>query len=68
MIKLAPVDQPTAETVGVESEFLVDLTDVPLAALLTVDEQLLSPVMGRLLRRADDPESITSGYNPQRLD
>jgi FXSXX-COOH protein len=62
------VDQPTAETADVESKFLIDLTGVPLAALSALDEQLLAPVMGRLLRRADDPESITSGYNPQRLD
>lgn len=47
---------------------LVDLTEVTLADLPTYDDQLLSPTMRRLLQRIDDPESITSGYNPQRID
>lgn len=47
---------------------LVDLTEVSLADLPTYDDPLLSPTMRRLLRRIDDPDSITSGYNPQRID
>ncbi|MEH1031446.1 hypothetical protein ACWD6L_04840 [Micromonospora profundi] len=51
----------------IESD-LVDLTEVTLADLPTYDERILAPPMRRLLRRIDDPESITSGYNPQRVD
>ncbi|MEU4527203.1 hypothetical protein AB0F49_03150 [Micromonospora ureilytica] len=59
------MNQPYA--VDVDSE-LVDLTDVTLDRLVDYDQEILDPIMRRLLRRADDPESITSGYNPQRLD
>lgn len=59
------MNQPTAA--DVESE-LVDLADVPLADLPSIDPKIIDPVMRRLLRRVDDPDSITSGYNPQRLD
>ncbi|WP_433788451.1 hypothetical protein [Actinoplanes sp. CA-252034] len=51
----------------IESD-LVDLTEVTLADLPTYDERILAPTMRRLLQRIDDPESITSGYNPQRID
>jgi FXSXX-COOH protein len=47
---------------------LIDLTEVTLAELPEFDSTALAPVISRLLRRVDDPESITSGYNPQRLD
>jgi hypothetical protein len=60
-----PVNQPFA--VEVDSE-LVDLADVSLDLLVDYDQEILGPIMRRLLRRVDDPESITSGYNPQRLD
>ncbi|MET7968482.1 hypothetical protein [Micromonospora sp. NPDC005305] len=59
------MNQPFA--VDVDSE-LVDLAGVSLDRLPELDQEILGPVMGRLLRRVDDPESITSGYNPQRLD
>ncbi|MFG1674561.1 hypothetical protein [Micromonospora sp. NPDC049282] len=59
------MNQPYA--VDVDSE-LIDLKPVDLARLPELDQEILGPVMGRLLRRVDDPESITSGYNPQRLD
>jgi FXSXX-COOH protein len=59
------VNQPYA--VDVDSE-LVDLAGVSLDRLPELDQEILGPVMDRLLRRVDDPESITSGYNPQRLD
>jgi FXSXX-COOH protein len=59
------VNPPTAA--DVESE-LVDLADLTLADLPELDAAVIAPVMGRLLRRVDDPDSITSGYNPQRLD
>jgi FXSXX-COOH protein len=61
------VGEPRAEAADVESE-LVDLGRLRLSDLPDLDEQVLAPVMRRVLRRADDPESITSGYNPQRLD
>ncbi|GID27764.1 hypothetical protein [Paractinoplanes brasiliensis] len=51
----------------IESD-VADLTEVTLADLPTYDEQILAPTIHRLLRRIDDPESITSGYNPQRID
>ena len=51
----------------IESD-LIDLTEVTLADLPTYDERILAPTIRRLLRRIDDPESITSGYNPQRVD
>ncbi|MBQ0901300.1 hypothetical protein [Micromonospora sp. U21] len=57
--------QPYA--LDVDSE-LVDLAGLSLDRLLDLDQEILGPVMSRLLRRVDDPESITSGYNPQRLD
>ncbi|MEO3922294.1 hypothetical protein ACQEVC_37575 [Plantactinospora sp. CA-294935] len=47
---------------------LVDLTEVSLDELPRYDQRILDPIIRRLLRRVDDPESITSGYNPQRLD
>lgn len=47
---------------------MVDLTEVTLADLPTCDERILAPTMRRLLQRIDDPEGITSGYNPQRTD
>ncbi|WP_433496060.1 hypothetical protein ACQP26_15315 [Micromonospora sp. CA-248089] len=59
------MNQPYA--IDVDSE-LVDLSAVSLDRLPELDQEILGPVMGRLLRRVDDPESITSGYNPQRLD
>ncbi|SCL28488.1 hypothetical protein GA0070616_3703 [Micromonospora nigra] len=59
------MNQPFA--VEVDSE-LVDLADVSLDRLVDYDQEILGPVMRRLLRRVEDPESITSGYNPQRLD
>ncbi|MEU5553893.1 MULTISPECIES: hypothetical protein [Micromonospora] len=59
------MNQPFA--VEVDSE-LVDLADVSLDLLVDYDQEILGPIMRRLLRRVDDPESITSGYNPQRLD
>ncbi|MCZ7429453.1 hypothetical protein O7607_27210 [Micromonospora sp. WMMA1949] len=59
------MNQPYA--IDVDSE-LVDLNAVSLDRLPELDQEILGPVMGRLLRRVDDPESITSGYNPQRLD
>lgn len=58
------MSQPAAD---IESD-LIDLTEVTLADLPTYDEQVLAPIMRRLLRRIDDPDSITSGYNPQRID
>lgn len=60
----AQMSQPNPD---IESD-LVDLTEVTLADLPAYDDQLLSPTMRRLLQRIDDPESITSGYNPQRID
>lgn len=51
----------------IESD-LIDLSEVPLADLPRYDEPALAPVIRRLLRRIDDPDSITSGYNPQRID
>ncbi|MFV2017329.1 hypothetical protein [Micromonospora sp. LOL_023] len=51
----------------IESD-LVDLTEVTLSDLPRYDEQILAATMRRLLQRIDDPESITSGYNPQRID
>lgn len=59
------MNQPTAA--AVESE-LVDLADLTLADVPRLDPEIIAPVMRRLLRRVDDPDSITSGYNPQRLD
>lgn len=56
--------QPTA---GIESD-LIDLAEVALADLPTYDEETLAPTMRRLLSRIDDPDSITTGYNPQRID
>ncbi|WP_250007947.1 hypothetical protein [Actinoplanes sp. M2I2] len=47
---------------------MADLTEVTLADLPTYDDQILAPTMQRLLRRIDDTEGITSGYNPQRID
>lgn len=54
-------------TADIESD-LIDLTRVTLAELPSYDEQSLAPVIRRLLRRIDDPDSITTGYNPQRID
>jgi hypothetical protein len=54
-------------TTDLESD-LVDLTEVTLAELPTYDDDILAPTMQRLLQRIDDHESITSGYNPQRID
>jgi hypothetical protein len=54
-------------TPDIESD-LVDLTEVSLADLPAYDDHLLFPTMRRLLQRIDDPESVTSGYNPQRID
>nr|WP_221382034.1 hypothetical protein [Actinoplanes polyasparticus] len=51
----------------IESD-MADLTEVTLADLPTYDDQILAPTMRRLLRRIDDTEGITSGYNPQRID
>ncbi len=51
----------------IESD-MADLTEVTLADLPTYDDQILAPTMQRLLRRIDDTEGITSGYNPQRID
>jgi FXSXX-COOH protein len=51
----------------IESD-LIDLGEVPLAELPSYDEPSLAPVIRRLLRRIDDPTSITTGYNPQRAD
>ncbi|RKN41504.1 hypothetical protein [Micromonospora endolithica] len=59
------MNQPYA--VDVDSE-LVDLAGVSLDHLPDYDQEILGPIMNRLLRRVEDPESITSGYNPQRLD
>lgn len=56
--------QPTA---GIESD-LIDLAEVTLADLPTYDEEALAPTLRRLLARIDDPDSITTGYNPQRID
>jgi len=47
---------------------LIDLAEVPLADLPWYDERALAPVLRRLLRRIDNPDSITSGYHPQRID
>ena len=59
------MNQPYA--IDVDSE-LVDLGAVSLDRLPELDQEILGPVMGRLLRRVDEPESITSAYYPQRLD
>lgn len=61
---MPPVSQAPAD---LESE-LIDLAEVTLADLPTYDQEALAPALYRLLRRVDDPESITSGYNPQRID
>lgn len=58
------VNQPSAD---IESD-LIDLTELALEVLPSYDERLLTPVLSRLLRRIDDPDSITSGFNPQRFD
>jgi FXSXX-COOH protein len=57
----------SAASSALESD-LVDLSRVSLAALPGLDERILAPAMRRVLKRAGDPESITRGYNPQRLD
>jgi hypothetical protein len=59
------VNQPYADEVV---SHLVDLTGIFLDELPTYDRATLAPTMDKLLRRVDDPDSITSGYNPQRLD
>lgn len=59
------MNQPNAGEVVSQ---LVDLTGVLLDELPTYDRATLAPTMEKLLRRVDDPDSITSGYNPQRLD
>ena len=57
----------TPSTPDIESD-LINLSEVPLADLPRYDEPALAPALRRLLRRIDDPDSITSGYNPQRID
>jgi hypothetical protein len=61
------VGEARAEPDDVESK-LVDLGSLRLPDLPDLADDALAPVMQRVLKRADDPESITSGYNPQRLD
>lgn len=58
------VSRPTTD---IESE-LIDLTKVTLADLAAYDDRDLAPAMRRLLRRIDDPKSITTSYHPQRID
>lgn len=57
----------TPPTAGIESD-LINLAEVTLADLPAYDEEALEPTLRRLLARIDDPESITTGYNPQRID
>lgn len=47
---------------------LIDFTEVTLADLPAYDQDALAPIVERLLRRIDDSETITMGYQPQRLD
>lgn len=58
---------PTESTMEVTSE-LVDLTELSLEALATLESRDLVRTVERVLERADCPRGYTYGYNPQRID
>ncbi|MFK4149541.1 hypothetical protein [Streptomyces sp. NPDC004065] len=47
---------------------LVDLSEISLTALRSLDDTVFTESLEQLLRHIDGPQAITVSYNPSRFD